>query len=418
MNTEFDVIIVGGGIVGLSTGHEIQKRYPHLRILLLEKESTVAVHQTGHNSGVIHSGIYYTPGSLKAKLCVEGATALYEYCREKDIPFEQCGKLIVARNAEEVPRLRELFQRAKLNNVPGVRWLEGSEISEIEPYCVGAAAVHSPSTGIVDYAEVSRRLAADLVANGAEVRFSSEVRRLTQSNGSTRVELVSGETFNSRLAVTCAGLWSDKLAHASGASRDPQILPFRGAYLDLEISEPEKLLRGMVYPVPDPQLPFLGVHITRHIDGRVSLGPTAMIALARDGYGAWDFRISDLWSIATWPGSWRVLSSFWKTALSELRYRFSRKAFIAACAEFMPQLTHYKVKKKSVAGIRAQAVDRQGVMADDFIISESEGIAHVRNAPSPAATSAFAISRYLADKLDAQLSVLKDAPESSDSGAA
>lgn len=402
---EYDLAIIGCGIVGLAVGSELLRRHPGLRLVMIDQEASVAAHQTSHNSGVIHSGVYYTPGSLKAKLCVEGAALLYEYCERRGIAYERCGKLIVARSADEVPRLRELYHRAEQNRVPGIRWLEGDEIPEIEPNCVGVAAVHSPSTGIVDYAEVSRSLAADLKAAGAEFRLSSRARRLRRSGASTVVELDSGAEIAARYAVTCAGLWSDRLAHASGAPADPQILPFRGAYLHLDLGtrDPREIVRGMVYPVPDPDLPFLGVHITRHIDGSVSLGPTAMVALARDGYGAWDLRLADIWSIAVWPGSWRVLKGFWKTALSELRFRMSRRAFVSACAEFMPSLARVPLKRASSAGVRAQAVARDGEMADDFIISESDGMAHVRNAPSPAATSALAISRYLVDRLESRI---------------
>jgi L-2-hydroxyglutarate oxidase LhgO len=286
--------------------------------------------------------------------------------------------------------------------VPGVRWLEAEEIAGVEPYCVGTAAVHSPSTGIVDYAEVSRRLADDLRAAGAEIRFGANVIRLSREADTTIAELATGERVGAGRAIACAGLWSDRLAEASGAPADPRIVPFRGAYLDLDIveGEAESLIRGMIYPVPDPELPFLGVHITRHIDGRVSLGPTAFVALARDGYGAWSFRIADLWSMATWPGTWRLLRSFWRTALTELHFRLSRRTFVAAGAEFMPRLAHARIKRKSTAGVRAQALDRSGRMADDFIISQEEAIAHVRNAPSPAATSSLAIARWLVDRLE------------------
>lgn len=408
--TDYDAVVVGCGIVGLAIGAELLARWPGLRLLMLEQEATVATHQTGHNSGVIHSGVYYAPGSLKAKLCVEGASLLYDYCERRGIPYERCGKLIVARSEEEVPRLEELFRRAGENRVPGIRWIGADEIPEIEPGCVGVAAVHSPSTGIVDYAEVSRALASDLADAGAEFRFSSKATRLRRNGETTVVHLDSGAEITARYAIACAGLWSDRLAEASGAPADPRILPFRGAYLHLDLrgADARDIVRGMVYPVPDPDLPFLGVHITRHIDGSVSLGPTAMISLARDGYGTWDLRISDLWSIATWPGSWRVLAGFWKTALSELRYRMSRKAFVAACAEFMPGLSRIPLKKEATAGVRAQAVARDGAMADDFIISESEGIAHVRNAPSPAATSSLAIARYLVDRLESQIAAIAE----------
>lgn len=434
--TDYDVIVIGCGIVGLAVAAELMQRQPTLRLLMLEKEAGVAAHQTGHNSGVIHSGVYYAPGSLKAKLCVEGAELMVAYCERAGVPYERCGKLIVARDDGEVARLRDLFHRARENRVPGVRWLEGDEITEVEPGCVGVAAVHSPHTGIVDYAEVSRSLAADLEAAGVEFRFATPVRRVTPeivdsgvttpgptTPGTTApgptapgptapgppnvtvVELANGTTVTAGYAIACAGLWSDQLAAASGAGNDPRILPFRGAYLhlDLQGADAREVVRGMVYPVPNPELPFLGVHITRHIDGSVSLGPTAMITFARDGYGDWNFRWSDVWSIASWPGSWRVLGRFWKTAFSELRFRFSRTAFLAACAEFMPELAYAKLKRRGSAGVRAQAVARDGSMADDFVISESSGAAHVRNAPSPAATSSFAIAKYVADRLEPQL---------------
>lgn len=409
-NLDYDIVVIGCGIVGLAVGTELLRRRPGLRLLLLEQEAAIAAHQTSHNSGVIHSGVYYAPGSLKARLCVEGAGLIYEYCERKGIPYERCGKLIIARSEEEVPRLRELFRRAGENRVPDIRWLEADEIAEVEPACVGAAAVHSPSTGIVDYGEISRNLAADLEAAGAEIRLSTKVARLRRDGDTTVVQLASGEQLTAAYAIACAGLWSDKLAASSGAPADPRIVPFRGAYLHLDLgdADPREIVRGMVYPVPDPELPFLGVHITRHIDGSVSLGPTAMISLARDGYGTWAFRVSDLWSIATWPGSWRVLRGFWKTAFSELRFRMSRKAFVAACAEFMPGIERIPLKKHASAGVRAQAVGRDGVMADDFVISEVDGAAHVRNAPSPAATSSLAIARYVVDRLEPQMAAVAE----------
>lgn len=402
---DYDVIVIGCGIVGLAVGAELLRRHPGIRLLMLEREAAVAQHQTGHNSGVIHSGVYYTPGSLKARLCVEGAALLYDYCERKGIPTERCGKLIVARTENEVPRLRELFRRAGENRVPGIRWLEAGEIAAVEPECTGVAAVHSPSTGIVDYGAVARSLAADLGGAGAELRFSSPVSALQREADRTVVRLESGAEVTARYAIACAGLWSDRLAAASGAPEDPRILPFRGAYLhlDLEGGDPRDTVRGMIYPVPNPELPFLGVHITRHIDGSVSLGPTAMISLARDGYRGWGVRPTDLWSIASWPGSWRVLGRFWRTALSELRFRLSRRALVAACAEFVPSLAGAKLARRGSAGVRAQAVTRDGALADDFVISEGDGFAHVRNAPSPAATSSLAISRYLVDRLESRI---------------
>ena len=404
-SVDFDVAIIGCGIVGLAVGNELLRRQPGLRLVMFDQEASVAAHQTSHNSGVIHSGVYYAPGSLKAKLCVEGAALVYEYCERKNIPVERCGKLIVARSEDEVPKLRELFRRAGENQVEGVRWLEADEIAEIEPNCVGVAAVHSPNTGIVDYGEISRSLASDLKAAGVQFRFSSQVESLNRVGDVTQVRLADGEIISTRFAVACGGLWSDRLAEASGAPKDPRIIPFRGAYLHLDLGDTDArdVVRGMIYPVPDPNLPFLGVHITRHIDGSVSLGPTAFVSLARKGYGAWSINVRDLWSIASWPGSWRVLKGFWKTAFSELRFRMSRKAFVAACAEFMPGIERIPIQRHATAGVRAQAVARNGEMADDFVISESDGVAHVRNAPSPAATSALAISRYLVDRLEARI---------------
>ena len=405
LEIDCDVAIVGAGIVGLAVGYEIAQRYPHLSVMVLDKEKSVAAHQTGHNSGVIHSGIYYVPGSLKAELCVEGAKRLYEYCRTKNIPHERCGKLIVARNQSDLPKLRELFERGSQNGVLGIRWLEAHEIEEVEPNCVGLAAVHSPNTGIVDYVKVAEALAKDLQTAGGTIRFSTEVKQINRSGAHTELKLSGSKIIRARFAIACAGLWSDRLASASGQKADVRILPFRGAYLDVDTGgvDAKEIVRGMIYPVPDPDLPFLGVHITRHIDGRISLGPTAMIGLSRDGYGPWDFRISDIWSIASWPGSWIVLKRFWKTALVELKFRFNRNRFVKACSEFMPSLSDMRIERHSWAGVRAQAVRKDGDLADDFIITATEGAVHIRNAPSPAATSALAISRYVADQVESSL---------------
>lgn len=398
----FDVAVVGGGIVGLAVVREILNRLPRARIVLLEKESRVAAHQTGHNSGVIHSGIYYTPGSLKARLCVEGAALMYAYCEAHQIPCERAGKLIVARNEQEVARLRTLHARGVANGVPGLRWLHADEIAEIEPFCVGRAALHAPNTGIVDYAEVSRALERDLRERDVTVMLDTKVERIARVDERTVLETDRGRVI-AAWAVTCAGLWSDVLAERSGAGGDPRIIPFRGAYLHLSPSTQPPVVRGMVYPVPDPELPFLGVHVTRHIGGEISIGPTAFVAGARDAYRMGRIRFGDLRSLVTWPGTWRVAARFWRTAFTEIRLLLSRGAMREAAADFVPEIARRSLARRGTAGIRAQAVDREGVLVDDFVISETPGATHVRNAPSPAATSAFALARELVDRFQSRL---------------
>lgn len=401
-NKPFDVVVVGAGIVGLAVAREILTRLPNARIAIIEKEAKVSAHQTGHNSGVIHSGIYYTPGSLKAKLCVEGSALMYDYCEQNQIPFERAGKLIVARTEREVAGLKTLHERGIANQVSGLRWLDSHEIAEVEPFCVGRAALHSPNTGIIDYAEVCRVLERELRAKGVSVVLGTKVEQIDREGELSVLTTDSGRFFASWV-VTCAGLWSDVLAQKSGADGNPRILPFRGAYLHLAPSSKTPVVRGMVYPVPDPELPFLGVHITKHIGGEISIGPTAFIAGARDAYKISRIRIGDLWSIASWPGTWRVAGKFWQTAMTEVRYLLSRKAMQRAAAEFIPEIEGRELAKHGTAGIRAQAVDRDGSLVDDFVISEVPGATHVRNAPSPAATSAFALARELVDRFEPRL---------------
>lgn len=400
----YDVAVVGAGIIGLAVAREILARLPEAKIVLLEKEAAVSMHQTGHNSGVIHSGIYYTPGSLKAKLCVEGAALMYEYCEQNGVPYERAGKLIVARNAREVEGLKVLHERGVANSVPGLRWLESDEIAEVEPLCVGLAALHSPNTGIVDYAEVCRAVERELREKGVDVMLETEVDRIERT-GDVSVLHTNRGRVEASWAVTCAGLWSDELAKRSGADDNPRIVPFRGAYLHLEPTAQVPVVKGMVYPVPDPELPFLGVHITRHINGEISIGPTAFVAGAKDAYKITRLRVGDLWSLAGWPGTWKVGKKFWRTAGTEIKFLLSRKAMKAAAAEFIPEIANRELAKEGAAGIRAQAVDRDGSLVDDFVISEVPGATHVRNAPSPAATSGFALARELVDRFQDRLSV-------------
>ncbi len=391
--------MVGAGIVGLAVAREYLLRHPGSRIVVIDKHDTVGFHQTGHNSGVIHSGVYYKPGSLKARLCVEGARLMYEFCDANAIRYERCGKLIVAVRDEELPRLAELEARGRANGVPGLCRVGAGEISEIEPGCRGLAALHSPATGIVDFGEVARALEKELRGNGVAFALGCEVSAVRREHGRTIIAHERG-AYRAGLSIVCAGLWSDRLAVSAGASPDPRIVPFRGAYLRLAAGQPE-VVRGMVYPVPDPELPFLGVHVTRHIDGHVMLGPTAMLVGARDAYDVWTIRPRDLISTLTWPGTWIVAKNFWRTGISELHMAASRRAFIRACSQYVPAVESMKIDPGTASGVRAQAVGRDGRLLDDFVISQTPGAAHVRNAPSPAATSSLALARELVDRVEA-----------------
>jgi 2-hydroxyglutarate dehydrogenase len=392
-----DLAVVGAGILGLAAARELKRRRPALELRVLEREPQIGFHQTGHNSGVIHAGIYYAPGSLKARLCVAGARELYEYCDEHGVPTERCGKVIVALSSDELPRLDELERRGRANGVPGLRRLGREELAEIEPHAAGVAALHSPETGIVDFAAVARSLADDLRVAGGVVATGCEVTGVEPATGSIRLTHTGGET-HARYAIFCAGAWSDRLAVAAGAEPEPRIVPFRGAYLKLR-PERRDLVRSLIYPVPDPQLPFLGVHLTRHVDGEVLLGPSALVAGARDAYALGRIRARDLASTLAWPGSWRLVRRFWRTGITELRHAASRRSFVAAAARYVPELRPGDALP-AFAGIRAQALARDGRLVDDFVVSQTERALHVRNAPSPAATSALAIARLIADRVE------------------
>ncbi|HEY4428380.1 MAG TPA: L-2-hydroxyglutarate oxidase [Solirubrobacteraceae bacterium] len=392
-----DVAIVGGGIIGLAVARELIRRDPWASVCVLEREDDIATHQTGHNSGVVHAGVYYAPGSLKARLCVEGARELYEYCEQRGIAHERCGKLIVATDASELTRLDELERRAMANGVPGLRRLDAAGIEELEPHARGIAGLHSPETGIVDFPAVARAYAEDVLADGGTVSTGCEVTsvaavdrglRLTHSHGSTE----AGH------AVFCAGAWADRLAVKAGAGPDPRIVPFRGAYLRL-LPERRHLVRSLIYPVPDPSLPFLGVHLTKHVGGEVLIGPTALMAGARDAYHLGTVHRRDLLDTLAWPGTWRMLSHWWRTGVGELRHAALRSTFVRAAARYVPELRTSDVEP-SFAGVRAQALGRDGRLVDDFVFSATERALHVRNAPSPAATSSLAIARHVADEAE------------------
>ncbi|HET6848299.1 MAG TPA: L-2-hydroxyglutarate oxidase [Gaiellales bacterium] len=392
---ECDLVVVGAGIIGLATARELLRRHPDMALQVLEREPAVAAHQTGHNSGVIHQGVYYQPGSLKARLCVAGARELYDYCDARGIPAERCGKLIVATDAGELSRLDELERRGVANGVPGLRRVDAEELRQIEPHASGIAALHSPQTGIVDYARVAAAFADDVSAAGGTISTGCGVTGIEPANGRIRIVHERGET-RARHAVFCAGAWSDRLAVMAGGDADPRIVPFRGAYRVLR-PERRSLVRGMIYPVPDPELPFLGVHLTRRIDGEVLIGPSALLAGARDGYALGRVVPDDIRSTLTWPGSYRMAWRFWRTGIDELRHVLPGGTFVAAAARYVPELRDGDVTG-GFAGVRAQAVGRDGRLVDDFVFSHTERALHVRNAPSPGATSSLAIARHIADE--------------------
>jgi L-2-hydroxyglutarate oxidase len=392
-----DLAIVGGGIVGLAVARELIARNPRASVCVLEREAQIGTHQTGHNSGVIHAGVYYVPGSLKARLCVEGAREMYEYCEQRGIAHERCGKVIVATDASELQRLDELERRGKANGVPGLQRIDAAGIEQLEPHARGIAGLHSPNTGIADFAAVARAYAKDILDAGATVATGCGVQGVSLNGRTLRLTHARGSTEAGN-AVFCAGAWADRLAVAAGANPDPRIVPFRGAYLRLAPARRE-LVRSLIYPVPDPSLPFLGVHLTKHIDGDVLIGPTALMVGARDAYRLSTVHRRDLLDTLAWPGTWRMLASWWRTGVTELRHAAVRSAFVHAATRYVPELQVGDVQP-AFAGVRAQALGRDGKLVDDFIFSHTERALHVRNAPSPAATSSLAIARYVADEAE------------------
>ncbi len=382
----------------MAVARELLSRRPGARLCVLEAEDRIGRHQTGHSSGVIHAGIYYEPGSLKARLCVEGARALYGYCEEHGIAFKRSGKLVVAVDGSELERLDELERRGRANEVPGLRRLNASEIAEIEPHARGAGALHSPATGVVDFVAVAEAFASDVRRAGGTVHLGTAVAGAGQSSGKIALRHSRGLTSASA-AVFCAGLWADRLAVECGAPADPRIVPFRGGYLRLAAAQAQ-LIRANVYPVPEPELPFLGAHLTRTLDGEVLIGPSALMAPARDAYRLGTIRGRDLTETLSWPGTWRLAAHHWRAALREIRHAASQRSFISEAARLVPELRGAKAQG-GFAGIRAQALDRDGKLVDDFIVHRTERAIHVRNAPSPAATSSLALARLIADQLAA-----------------
>ena len=392
VETRYNVIIVGGGIVGLAVGLEITQRFPRLRLLLLEKEPRVGRHQSGHNSGVIHSGVYYKPGSLKAKLCVTGAAAMVEFCREHAIPHQVCGKVIVATHEEEFPRLEELRRRGDANGLTGLQSIGPEELREIEPNASGLRALVVPATGITDYAAVCDKYAEIITARGETILTSTEVTGIKRYGDEITVETSRG-AFSGKSLINCAGLFSDRISRMAGDDPQVMIVPFRGEYYDL-IPERSSLVRSLIYPVPDPRFPFLGVHFTRRISGSVDAGPNAVLAFRREGYKRTDFNLRDLGSSLIFPGFWRMAAKNWRSGLDEFHRSFSKPAFVRALQRLVPEVGDEDLVPGG-SGVRAQALTREGALVDDFQFVPSGRMLHVLNVPSPAATASLLIGRTI-----------------------
>ena len=400
MSDQFDLVVVGGGIVGLATTLQLLRRRPGLRVVILEKEAEVAQHQSGHNSGVLHAGLYYVPGSLKARLCTEGKAAVEAYATEKGIPFELCGKLVVALNESEMGRFAALKERAIANNVPGLRDVGPEEIREIEPHAAGIRALHSPKTGIIDFRRVALAYADDVRALGAEIRTGSRVRSIQERPGELVVTYSGRDGVErdvvGRNVVTCAGLHSDRVAAMTGAGGNERIVPFRGDYYTLT-PDARHLCKGLIYPVPNPAFPFLGVHFTKRIDGAVWAGPNAVLAFAREGYARSDISPRELAETLLYRGFQRLAGKYLKTGLAEMWRDFWKGAFLREMQRYVPEIRGDQILF-GPSGVRAQSLRSDGSMVDDFSLGESAHVIHVRNAPSPAATASLAIGRELAER--------------------
>ncbi len=389
--------IVGGGIIGLAIGRELTKRFPGLEVVVFEKENRVGAHQTGHNSGVVHAGIYYKPGSLKAALCTRGRALLREFCAERDLAYDECGKLVVAVEESELGRLAALQQTARQNDVPGLRRVGPEEIREIEPNAAGIEALHSPETAITDFTSVAEAMAGDIEMADGRIALSAEVNGVGRAGDAIEVRTPGGPHLVSKLVI-CAGLQSDRVSELVDGPSEPRIVPFRGEYMTVR-ADKRDLVRGLIYPVPDPRYPFLGVHLTRTVSGELEVGPNAVLALKREGYRRRDVSFRDVGDIVSWPGFWRMAVANWRAGLEEVWGSLSIDAYMRKASRYVPELGAQDVERGR-AGVRAQALDRDGSLVDDFRIFETDGVVSVRNAPSPGATSSLAIAEHVVDGLE------------------
>jgi L-2-hydroxyglutarate oxidase LhgO len=400
--SQYDIAIVGGGIVGLATARELLLRKPDLRLIVVEKDATIANQQSGHNSGVLHTGIYYAPGSLKAQACVEGHRRMLRFCEENGIAYELCGKLIVALNESEIPRLEELYRRGVANGVKGLELIGPERLREIEPYAAGIKAIFSPNTGIVDFVGVAHAYARNVQERGGEIVVGHRVTAIAQRGDSALLvtQRSSGGEAGPEIAathiITCAGLQSDQVSAFGHGKRDVRIVPFRGDYYKLRV-EKRGLVRALIYPVPDPRFPFLGVHFTRRLDGEIWAGPNAVLAFAREGYGRWDLAPGDLWDALSYRGFWKLAARYWRTGLDEMYRDYSKRAYVKELQRYLPAMRADDLLP-GPSGVRAQAVAPDGRLVDDFLIHHSERTIHVQNAPSPAATSSLMIANLIADQ--------------------
>ena len=389
-----DIIIVGGGIVGLATAYKIKLKNPQLSVLLLEKEAKLAKHQTGNNSGVIHSGVYYKPGSLKAKNCIDGYKELLKFCDEEGVPYELCGKIIVATDKAELPTLSMIEERGKENGLQNLKRLTREEVKEHEPYVNGIAGIHVPQTGIIDYTAMSLKIAEKFQALGGEIALNEKVADIKKLKDITQV-ITQKNSYETTLVVNCAGLYSDKIAQLTSEKLDLKIIPFRGEYFMIK-PEKQYLVKNLIYPVPDPNFPFLGVHFTRMINGGIEAGPNAVLAFKREGYRKSLFNLAELGETLAWPGFQKVAAKYWKTGFGEMYRSFSKSAFTTALQKLLPDIMESDLTPGG-AGVRAQACDRNGGLIDDFLILEEENAINVCNAPSPAATSSLSIGDHVSD---------------------
>ena len=392
-----DIVIVGGGIVGLATAYHLTEKYPDKKILVLEKEDEVAHHQTGNNSGVIHSGLYYKPGSLKAKNCIDGYHMMIQFCDEHHIPYDLCGKVVVATDKSELGRLRDLFDRGRENGLEGLEMLDQARLKEIEPHLAGIQGIRVPQTGIVNYKQVCQKLAEIITERGGEIHLNTLVQSMKETDNSVQIT-TSTVSVECQLIINCAGLYSDKVAKMHLCKLDTRIIPFRGEYFELT-AEAEHLVKHLIYPVPDPAFPFLGVHFTRMIGGGIEAGPNAVFAFKKEGYHRTDFDFKEFFGSLLWPGFQKVMFKYWKTGLGEMYRSFSKKAFTKALQRLIPEVQEDHLVPAS-AGVRAQACDRTGGLLDDFKIVHEKRAIHVINAPSPAATSSLSIGKTISEMVE------------------